>query len=418
MPIIRTEISNLENIFKIDSLQIPHYQRPYVWSKKSVIKLYSDILQAYHNKDIEEYRLGTIILHKDDNNDKYYLVDGQQRLITLSLLIYTLSNKELEVNLLKQEVNTLSNKAILENYNYIEEVVNDIDYKDNLLYFILNNCTLGVIITNKQEEAFQFFDSQNSRGKTLEPHDILKAYHLREMNQNNESNDTILYCVNKWENIEANKLAALFADYLFPIKLWSKENNKRNFTTDELHIYEGSSLGNKYNYQLYRMNNINNDQDIVFQINEEIFSGKYFFYYIFHYHELLNKIRTIVKERNDIIILNNQKYINTMFHCALIMYVDRFNLDELKTGIKEIYKWSYGLRLSKRRVDRQVVDKYVTGGYDKLGCGALLKMINEMYDPEEILKIETKIDYEKHKKFQDIRRLLDTNSLEQAHEQN
>ena len=140
MPIIRTEISNLENIFKIDSLQIPHYQRPYVWSKKSVIKLYSDILQAYHNKDIEEYRLGTIILHKDDNNDKYYLVDGQQRLITLSLLIYTLSNKELEVNLLKQEVNILSNKAILENYNYIEEVVNDIDYKimekyiDSFLY--------------------------------------------------------------------------------------------------------------------------------------------------------------------------------------------------------------------------------------------------------------------------------------------
>ena len=39
-----------------------------------------------------------------------------------------------------------------------------------------------VITVDKESEAFQLFDSQNSRGKALYPHDLLKAYHLREMN--------------------------------------------------------------------------------------------------------------------------------------------------------------------------------------------------------------------------------------------
>ena len=35
-------------------------------------------------------------------------------------------------------------------------------------------------------EAFQLFDSQNNRGKSLEPHDLLKAYHLRQQDSEDE----------------------------------------------------------------------------------------------------------------------------------------------------------------------------------------------------------------------------------------
>ena len=34
------------------------------------------------------------------------------------------------------------------------------------------------VVLQDISEAFQFFDSQNARGKDLEPHDLLKAYHL------------------------------------------------------------------------------------------------------------------------------------------------------------------------------------------------------------------------------------------------
>lgn len=38
-----------------------------------------------------------------------------------------------------------------------------------------------VLKVNEISEAFQLFDSQNTRGRALDPHDLLKAYHLRAM---------------------------------------------------------------------------------------------------------------------------------------------------------------------------------------------------------------------------------------------
>ena len=50
--------------------------------------------------------------------------------------------------------------------------------------FLLENCSVSVITMPQERlsEAFQLFDSQNNRGKSLEPHDLLKAYHLRNDN--------------------------------------------------------------------------------------------------------------------------------------------------------------------------------------------------------------------------------------------
>ena len=69
------------------------------------------------------------------------------------------------------------------------------------------------IVLKSESEAFQFFDSQNARGKDLEPHDLLKAFHLREMNDS-ESSEKIAV-VSQWEDIKSEDLAELFALYLY-----------------------------------------------------------------------------------------------------------------------------------------------------------------------------------------------------------
>ena len=108
---IKNDIKNLEYIFNLDNLKIPYYQRPYVWNEKSITILFNDTYNAYKSSQ-EEYRLGTIILHYDKNENKLNIVDGQQRLISLALLLYNLDaeSKSIEekvnkIPLLKEKVN-------------------------------------------------------------------------------------------------------------------------------------------------------------------------------------------------------------------------------------------------------------------------------------------------------------------------
>ena len=69
------------------NLLIPDYQRPYKWSVSSIDTMLWDINDAIQQRLIfsdYKYRIGTIILHKSDQ--KLNVVDGQQRLISLTLI--------------------------------------------------------------------------------------------------------------------------------------------------------------------------------------------------------------------------------------------------------------------------------------------------------------------------------------------
>ncbi|WP_350636732.1 DUF262 domain-containing protein, partial [Pseudoalteromonas sp. GW168-MNA-CIBAN-0100] len=78
---------------------------------------------------------------------------------------------------------SVSIKNLKHNAQIISERVTSLNTteKQNLLNFVLNKCELIQVTLDDLSEAFQFFDSQNARGKALAPHDLLKAYHLREM---------------------------------------------------------------------------------------------------------------------------------------------------------------------------------------------------------------------------------------------
>ena len=78
------------------SLVIPEYQRPYKWTARTAIQLLDDVIEA-KNHDKEVYRVGTLILHREKDDEgpvRYNIVDGQQRTITFSLLLYALFELE------------------------------------------------------------------------------------------------------------------------------------------------------------------------------------------------------------------------------------------------------------------------------------------------------------------------------------
>lgn len=59
-----------------------------------------------------------------------------------------------------------------------------------------------VITVDRIEEAFQLFDSQNMRGRALDPHDLLKAYHLRAMREDLYG---MRHVVTRWEEFSADE---------------------------------------------------------------------------------------------------------------------------------------------------------------------------------------------------------------------
>ena len=67
--------------------QIPDYQREYVWEEKHVVQLLDDINDSFSDSYNAEYFLGSIVVCQINEKQKYEVIDGQQRLITLSLLI-------------------------------------------------------------------------------------------------------------------------------------------------------------------------------------------------------------------------------------------------------------------------------------------------------------------------------------------
>lgn len=252
----RSDGQALENVL----LDIPVYQRPYKWSARNAIQLLDDILQA-RSDNKEVYRVGTLILHKDKDEkgvERYNIVDGQQRTITFSLLLYALYELEdesgrKEIGFLKQEVlsDQFSRRNIPNNLNAFRRRVSkgrgeNIDRNEDhehirdmrfLREFIETQCELIVVITDELSEAFQFFDSQNARGKALYPHDLLKAYHLREMSDMKA--DEVEDIVKQWEKIPQSQLNEFFGEYIYRVKEWINGDWAVGLTEQNIYKFKG-----------------------------------------------------------------------------------------------------------------------------------------------------------------------------------
>ena len=90
---VNTYVTSLKELLNRNNtklpLTIPDYQRPYTWKAKNVIQLLDDVVRF---SKFPEYRIGTIILHK--NGTTLDIVDGQQRIITSLLITRYLNDKQ------------------------------------------------------------------------------------------------------------------------------------------------------------------------------------------------------------------------------------------------------------------------------------------------------------------------------------
>jgi hypothetical protein len=248
---IRIEASerNVGDIFSDNyEFEIPAYQRPYAWEEEQARELLSDLLDAMDNRDASGglYFLGSIVLVKLPTEAQAKVIDGQQRLTTLTILLSVLRDlsTDLEARLerrayvyqkasadkgLKERYRLLlresdrpfflkyvqelgatenlpdttklagSQQRIAENAKYYRSQLEVIPEgrRNALIAFLIQHCYLVIVAVPSGEAARRIFTVLNARGLDLTPTDILKAELLERAEMATEA-----ALANRWEQVE------------------------------------------------------------------------------------------------------------------------------------------------------------------------------------------------------------------------
>lgn len=201
----------VEDIFnsKTGKYKIPIYQRNYAWKEPQIRQLIRDIYDYCGEKNKEKkYYIGTLVVRPDKENT-FEVIDGQQRLTTLSMLVAYLkkvSNNTQESEKTKLE-NTITfqcrqvstnslNKIwgknssddyeatdpILAGYQILKKSFEDIVGKtsedgtnEKYLAYLLEHVIIYRIPVPEDTDLNHYFEIMNTRGEQLEKHEILKA---------------------------------------------------------------------------------------------------------------------------------------------------------------------------------------------------------------------------------------------------
>ena len=419
------ESKKVSEILKWDSLTIPSYQRPYKWNRKHIRNLFYDLRDAMEKK---EYQVGSVILHENDGHldiERHLdIVDGQQRLVSISLFLYALNRYDEfkgAKNLLEAGFGELSCYNAYENFNEWKNLIQLVGEKEaeQVCSFLLENCSVSVITMPQERlsEAFQLFDSQNNRGKSLEPHDLLKAYHLRKQDSEDEK------IVEKWEQFVEDKdlsLKELFDKHLFRMRRCSRGEtgltNKRygsylRFTEDFIDDFKGVDLKQNFPYlKLYKMTD-----KFPISLTMPIIDGSKFFEYIESAHETIRDHKDFLNEQLGISneseeeeqnlaypegmlkIYNSSKgrYLKcqNMFLNICSLFAERFGKEELSKEIVEtLFIWSYYPRVKSRAIYDATVGNYAAGGrFRQKDVQKLFQLLAHAVTPNDFM---VKIDRE------------------------
>lgn len=267
------------------AFSIPAYQRPYRWETTQAGELFDDILTASREArgpDSDPYFLGSIVLIKDESAPEADVIDGQQRLTTLSLLLAVL------LKALPAEVTDGMKGLIYEKGNpimgtkdryrlqlrdrehpfYEQHILRSSDFaglaaldpaqlsdpkkrlRENLLLFeakaqaltpaerlqfatyLIQNTFLIVVFTPSLESAFRIFSVLNDRGLDLSASDILKADVIGVISESERDDYTA-----KWEDAEEMLGTDAFSELFSHIRFIYARKKQKTSVLSEVREY-------------------------------------------------------------------------------------------------------------------------------------------------------------------------------------
>lgn len=220
---------------------IPVYQRPYSWKKSNCELLIKDLLEVY-KQGYKSHFFGSIVYVENDIGgcNEYIIIDGQQRITTVSLLLLAIRNyitdnnlniginankittayltdeyadsaKKLKLKLVQgdddaydrliEKTQPIINNNVTVNYNFFYDILssfNGVDIKglyDSIMKLMIVNISLN---PHNGDDPQLIFESLNSTGLDLEEADKIRNYVLMKMSSTQQER---IY-KNYWEKLE------------------------------------------------------------------------------------------------------------------------------------------------------------------------------------------------------------------------
>lgn len=285
---ISAEKLTIKEIFCDDFLfTIPNYQRPYSWEEEHCIQLLDDVSTfAFRDEDFDDlppYFLGSAVIIKRANLRNAQIVDGQQRLTTLTILLSCLrysiddrGNKDTISDFIYQKENRLKGtsatfrlktrnrdqeffKTLVQDEAGLQTYLNDperLTFKndaqtqmfanakalvdefkrrkytqeqlEHLATYLIQKCVIVVVASTDEEMAFRIFNVLNDRGKDLTISDILKSEILEKIKEK----DLDAY-TDKWEDCETKLGIDNFKDFFSHLRaIFAKKKAERSVLTE------------------------------------------------------------------------------------------------------------------------------------------------------------------------------------------
>lgn len=225
---MHAEESNLLDFLKKSTqFTIPIFQRTYSWGSEEVTQLWDDIIRTGKNENIKSHFIGSIVYIFQEKNDIVFqsamVIDGQQRLTTISLLLEALAryvgedepidgfsaekireyylinrlekeNRKYKLLLTQTDKDTLINLVTQQKYpneyslrikdafdffqTKIASLGSDLKYLCNGLAKLM---VVSIALTNGQDNPQLIFESMNSTGKELSQADLIRNYVLMDL---------------------------------------------------------------------------------------------------------------------------------------------------------------------------------------------------------------------------------------------
>ncbi|GAB4451840.1 MAG: DUF262 domain-containing protein [Bacteroidia bacterium] len=302
---IKYEFIGIGSLIKNKILKVPIHQRPYSWKIEHIEDLLNDIKNNFNE---DEYFLGTIVLTAGDNN-KNEIVDGQQRITSVSLIYasirdllknqkdsddihtkylstYDIRTKEylpkLELSQqdnefyrnfiinkqanfeVKRQSNTYIKDAYQSIYNFIKKILENYNNDENALIdwkdFLDEKLKVVVITVPTDVNAFTIFETLNDRGLALAQTDLIKNYlYGRAGNRIDEVQRSWIELVSKIETEDESLLIYYIKHYWFVNYSFVRESK------NELYKEIKNKINNPTQVATF-VNNLNNDIDIYLAI--------------------------------------------------------------------------------------------------------------------------------------------------------